>query len=296
MAGKFFVVDLSEFQSGISFSRLKSEGVQGVILRGGDGPYLDPCFLKFYDEAKAQGLPVGAYWFSRALTAAAAKEEAERFYTRCLAGRRFALPIYLDCEADSQRALGKRALTDVIKSWSGALREKGCLCGVYSTAEWFRSYMLWDELQHLERWVAQWSTQAPTISHGMWQFGGETNYLRDKHIAGYIVDQNYMVKDYPAIVKQNGYNGYKEEIKMYKHLKDIPAWARETIDELIADGALRGKEGEGEDMILDLSESDVRLLVIFMREIKGKTAGSGADTSTVIAEIIRRLGGNIDTP
>ncbi len=49
-------------------------------------------------------------------------------------------------------------------------------------------------------------------------------------------------------------------------------------------------------MILDLSESDVRLLVIFMREIKGKTAGSGADTSTVIAEVIRRLGGNIDTP
>lgn len=270
---KILCVDLSEYQRGINFRTLRDEGVRGAILRGGDGSYADKCFSQFYEQASAVGMAVGAYWFSRALTVGAAKEEAERFYTRCLAGRRFALPIYLDCEADSQRTLGKRALTDVIKSWSGTLREKGCLCGVYSTAEWFRSYMLWDELQHLERWVAQWSTQVPTISHGMWQFGGETNYLRDKRIAGYVVDQNYMVKDYPAIVKQNGYNGYLREEDgelRYETLKELKAADGAnaylpTVEKLLNKGILKGKGGSGDELILDLGEDAVRLLVMLDR-------------------------------
>ena len=112
MGVQYLAVDLSEYQRGISFPRLKSEGVQGVILRGGDGSYCDKCFETFYAQAKANGLPVGAYWFSRAKTVADAEAEAERFYDRCLAGKTFELPVYLDCEADSQLRIGKRALTE----------------------------------------------------------------------------------------------------------------------------------------------------------------------------------------
>ena len=256
-------VDLSEYQRGIRFDVLQNEGVKGVILRGGDGRYLDACFAQFYEQAAAVGLAVGAYWFSRARSAAEAEAEAERFYLHCLKGRRFALPIYLDCEADSQRALGKRALTDVILRWSDVLRKKGFLCGVYSTAEWFRSYMLWDELAHLERWVAQWSSAEPSISYGMWQFGGETNYLRDKRMAGYVVDQNYMVRDYPALIRQQGYNGFLREVEemRYNKIEEMPAWAQAEIKELVDAGALKGDEHGN----LDLTEDMMRTLIINKR-------------------------------
>ena len=121
-------VDLSEYQKGISFAALKAQGVQAVILRGGDGTYEDNCFGEFYDQAKAQGLPVGAYWYSRAESEIQARIEAEWFYAACLKGRRFELPIFLDCESEAQGKLGAEGLTEVILAgWpNGALTGRSC--------------------------------------------------------------------------------------------------------------------------------------------------------------------------
>ena len=48
----------------------------------------------------------------------------------------------------------------------------------------------------------------------MWQFGGETNYLRSKYINGIgsdVADQNYCYVDYPSIIEKNGLNGYQKQ-------------------------------------------------------------------------------------
>ena len=261
MKGKL-CVDLSEYQKGISFSALKAEGVKGVILRGGDGSYEDNCFRDFYDQAKAQGLPVGAYWYSRAVTGAQARAEAERFHRACLKGRKFELPIYLDVECDAQGSLGRDGLTAVILAWSQYLRQRGYLCGVYTWPSWFRDRVHLEKIGHLERWVCQWSGDRPEISHGMWQFGGETNFLRSNTIAGYVVDQNDMVTDYPAMVKKYGKNGYKEEKKMYKFYEDVPGWAQSAVKAAMDKGVLKGTGVENGKPVLDLSEDLVRMLVI----------------------------------
>ena len=256
------VVDLSEFQEGISLAKLKAEGVKAVILRGGDGSYKDRCFRGFYDQAKAHGLPVGAYWYSRAVTEAQARAEAELFYTACLKGRKFELPIYLDVECDAQGSMGRNGLTAVILAWSQYLRERGYLCGVYTWPSWFQDKMHLDKIGHLERWVCQWSSDRPKISHGMWQFGGSTNRLRSNTIAGYIVDQNDMVTDYPAMVKKYGKNGYKEEKKMYKFYEDIPSWGQPAVKAAMDKGVLKGTGTENGKPVLNLSEDLVRTLVI----------------------------------
>lgn len=256
------VVDLSEFKEGISLAQLKAEGVKGVILRGGDGSYEDSCFQDFYDQAKAQGLPVGAYWYSRAVTEAKARAEAELFYTACLKGRKFELPIYLDVECDAQGSLGRDGLTAVILAWSQYLRQRGYLCGVYTWPDWFRDKIYLEKIGHLERWVCQWSSDRPELSHGMWQFGGETNFLRSNTIAGYVVDQNDMVTDYPAMVKKYGKNGYKEEKKVYKFYEDVPAWGKASVKKAIDRGVLSGTGKENGKAVLDLSEDLLRALVI----------------------------------
>lgn len=52
----------------------------------------------------------------------------------------------------------------------------------------------------------------------------------------------------------------------YEKLRDVNnAIYRATLDKLIAKGLLKGKGGEGEDLTLDLSEDNVRMLVILDR-------------------------------
>ena len=52
----------------------------------------------------------------------------------------------------------------------------------------------------------------------------------------------------------------------YHLLKDVPASYRdETIDRLVAQGFIRGRSGEGEDLILDLGEDAIRLLIYLDR-------------------------------
>ena len=61
----------------------------------------------------------------------------------------------------------------------------------------------------------------------MWQFGGETNKLRDPVIAGYVVDQDYCYEDYPSIMKNAGLNGFAKAGEDKE--KTIDELAREVI-------------------------------------------------------------------
>lgn len=262
-------VDISMYQEGIDFTRLMADGAKFAILRGGDGDYKDKCFDGFYEAAKAVNLPVGAYWFSRATTEEEARAEATDFYTRCLKGRQFELPIYMDVEAEKLKRLGKTALNKVIQAWCDTMRGFGMLPGIYTNTNWLNNYLDFSKLHDIELWHAQWSTVEPTSDHGMWQFGGETNFLRSNTMAGKIVDQNLMSKDYPKIIKEAGLNGYKKEAlpvetkieTRYHKLEDLPAWAQPEIKELMDAGALKGDENGDLDLSLDM----VRVLIVALR-------------------------------
>lgn len=267
-------VDISEYQQGIDFNQLMADGAKFAILRGGDGWYKDKCFDEFYASAKAVNLPVGAYWFSRATTEEEARNEATDFYERCLKDRQFELPIYMDVEADKLKYLGKAALNKVIQAWCDTLRELGFCVGIYTNTSWLNNYLDYSKLEGVELWHAQWSTVEPTSNHGMWQFGGETNYLRYNKMAGKVVDQNLMSKDYPKIIKEAGLNGYKKEVTAvetekdtrYHALEDLPEWAQPEIKELLEAGALKGDESGDLDLTLDM----VRVLMISKRYADGK--------------------------
>lgn len=211
-------VDISRWQGDFNMAKAKAEGVTFVIVKGGGGDsglYVDRKFTANYDNAKRLGLPVGCYWYSKALTVAQARQEAEFFYEKCLKGRQFELPVYMDVEQKDMLALGKRALTDVIKAFLNALTAKGYFAGIYSSKSMFGDYMYDSELVGYHHWVAQWGT-ACTYSgqYGMWQFGGEVNKLRSNKVAGILCDQDYMLVDYPTAIKAVGANGFaKTEVK-----------------------------------------------------------------------------------
>lgn len=217
MSYKKFGIDISAWQGNYNLTQAKNEGVEFVIIKGGggdDGYYVDSRFSQNYDKAKSLGLPVGCYWFSRALNPAQAEAEAEYFYQHCLKGKQFELPIYIDVENRTQLGIGKRLLTDTIKAWLKYLEKKGYYVGVYSSSSFFRLYMYDEELTDYAHWVAQWSTScvfSPSSCFGLWQFGGETNYIRSHTVAGQTTDQNYLIIDYETEIKKAGLNGWGKD-------------------------------------------------------------------------------------
>lgn len=208
---KEFGVDISKWNGNFNFEKAISSGVKFVILRGAYHKTKDSKFESFYKSAKAKGLPIGVYQYSMAKTVAEAKAEAEFLFENCLKGKKFELPIYFDVEDRTQHALGKTKLTEIVKAWCEALEAKNYFVGVYSSASFFKSYLNDSELKSYAHWVAQWTKNCTYGNPGMWQFGGEVNYIRSNKIAGTVTDQNYMFVDYPSIIKAKGCNGFGEK-------------------------------------------------------------------------------------
>lgn len=127
-------IDLSEWNGNIDFNKVKKSGVTCVILRAGYGKdpnQEDNEFQKYYKQAKAAGLNVGAYWYSYATSVDAAKAEV-RNCMKTIQGKEFDLPVFLDVEEYRQAVLPRRTLTDIISTFCDGIKSNGFESGLYS--------------------------------------------------------------------------------------------------------------------------------------------------------------------
>ena len=227
---KKFGIDISEFQKGISFKKLKKSGVNFIMLRGaytgssdGVSKKVDSCFNKFYKKCVKYNIDVGCYYFSRATSYEKGMAEAIFLYTNCLKGRKFSYPICIDVEDSVYQAkASKNDITDAIKGFCSYLEKKGYYVMVYSNKNWFNNKIILKDIKRYDKWLACWTKNNPKDpSHGIWQFGGEENYIRSSSLCGFVVDQDYSYKDYPSIMNTKGLNGFKNETNRYKALYDM---------------------------------------------------------------------------
>lgn len=219
---KVFGIDISTWQKGYPYDKANAEGVKFAILRAGYSQTKDNQFETHYANAKRLGWGVGAYWYMYATTVEAAKKEANAFL-KAIAGKQFEYPIYLDIEDKTVRATGRDNCNAMVKAFGEIIEGAGYYFGVYTNLDWYRNVISGAELnKKYDWWIASWSKGAPSgVDYGLWQFGGETNYIRGNKVAGVITDQNYAVKDYPSIIKNAGLNGFvksedKKEVEVSK--------------------------------------------------------------------------------
>lgn len=92
-------IDVSRYQGKIDWARVKAGGTGFAIIKCTQGVNtVDPEFHRNMRNCAPVGLPVGAYVYSKARTAFAAAEEAERAAEEC-APYHLDYPIAMDFEA-----------------------------------------------------------------------------------------------------------------------------------------------------------------------------------------------------
>ena len=178
-------IDLSEFQGDVDFKQLKKDGVDYVMLRlggrfyGDEGElYADSEFSTYYEEAKAAGLGVGAYFFSQAASVEDGEEEA-KYAMEILDGKKLDYPIAFDWEViadDEARTDGVSGdlLTDIAEKFCDTLKDGGYQSIIYtSTSLMYYRYDL-TRMRDYEFWVADYG-EHPSMFYGftMWQYTTE---------------------------------------------------------------------------------------------------------------------------
>lgn len=206
---KIFGIDVSFWQGNFNFLQAAREGVKFAILRGAYNLSKDTKFEEYYNNARAAGLNVGVYHYTMATTVGEAQREAQFLLDNVLKGKRFELPVYFDVEDQVHKNLSKEQVTEITKAYLSYLESRGYWVGIYSSKSFLENYITEEVRNRYALWVAQWNDELTyTGQCGMWQFGGETNYIRSTLINGQTVDQNYMLVDYPSLIKNRGKNGY----------------------------------------------------------------------------------------
>ena len=245
-----FGIDISHWQGNINISQAKSErGVEFVIIKlgGADaGKYKDSKFDNYYNQCKSIGMPCGAYFYGNAKTVEEAQSEADYFIS-LLAGKQFEYPVYYDVEG-KMLDNDKTTLTDIVIAFCDKVEKAGYFSGIYTSDSHFKSKVDDSKLQRFTHWVAKYSSNKPTTSHDMWQFGGGTNYLQNKTICGITVDQDYCYRDFETEIKNSGLNGFS------KTSTSIPEQSKKSNEE-IANEVISGLWGTGEDRKNRLTES-----------------------------------------
>ena len=197
-------IDLSEFQGDVDFAAMKEAGVEFVMLRiggryyGDDGVlYTDKNFDINYEKAKAAGLKVGVYFFSQAISAEDAKQEAN-YTLEKLNKRALDYPIGFDWENIQEEAARTDSvtgdqLTDIAEAFCDTVTEAGYKAIVHSNTSQMLIMYDFETMKDYDFWLADYR-EFPTMYYkfDMWQ------YSKEGKIAGVegTVDMNISFTDF----------------------------------------------------------------------------------------------------
>ena len=184
-------IDVSEFQGNIDWKAVADSGIDFAMLRVGyrgmkNGEIKEDACAKYnLQEASKNGLKIGAYFFSTAVTEEEAKEEAE-WTKNLLSGYPVTYPVAYNCEgfqnpSSRQFELSVEERTKLADAFLKSIEEGSYTGMFYAAKNELDDNNLWnaDDLSLNYRiWVAQYSDQTwpektksdYTGDHVMWQY------------------------------------------------------------------------------------------------------------------------------
>lgn len=210
--------DAEENYLPIDFNLIKAQGYDFVILKiGSSHSGKSAVFEDDYAGAKAAGLEVGVYYYTYSKTHYGNSNDA-RDVINWLEGKQLEYPVYYDLEDSYLEGLSKEEYTKNITCFIETLQESGYYGALYVNHNWLYNILDTETvLSTFDIWIAnwdsankEWSELYSTPPFSMWQVtdsqaveGLETNEGK--------ADLNYCYKDYSAIMKKWGLNGFEKE-------------------------------------------------------------------------------------
>ena len=202
-------IDVSYHNGTLDWSTIKAAGVDFAILRaayrgyGTEGTLVrDAKFAEYMQGAMSQGIPVGAYIYSQAITTAEAVQEAN-YILNIVRGYSLDLPIVFDYEfagvksgrldsAWSSGKLNKSKMTDIALAFCDTIKNAGYDAMVYANKTFLSKNLDHEVIENAgyEIWLAHYTTNTNyTGDYKIWQY---TSSGKIPGIVNKVFDCNFM--------------------------------------------------------------------------------------------------------
>ncbi|NMB43887.1 MAG: hypothetical protein GX995_07135 [Clostridiales bacterium] len=183
-------IDVSKWQGVIDWKKVKDSGVEFAMIRAGyrtlDKGIIqeDPYAQYNLQQAQANGIKIGVYFFSTAINEDEVKEEA-KWLTDFIAPYRITYPVAFNCEgftnpSNRQYSLSKEDRTNLAINFLDYVSSKGYTPMFYAAKSEIEGNSQWNASKLASKykiWVAQYpesfspsSKSSYSGSHHMWQY------------------------------------------------------------------------------------------------------------------------------
>ncbi len=208
-------IDVSRWQGIIKlgdWGQVEAAGYKGVMLRAignrNGVPYIDPTFEDNYINAKAAGLDIGVYYYTKAITEKLADEELAAL-RQALRGKELTLPVALDMEDETLAVLKPKDLTNLAAYHLEQIEKMGFYAQLYTYTSFANAHLDMARLAgRWDVWLADYTGKAPKVRF---------KYNAHQHTSsGSVpgingpVDLDVTTVNYPAIIRKKGLTRLRE--------------------------------------------------------------------------------------
>lgn len=175
-------IDVSKHNGTIDWAKVKNAGIDFAIIRAGNRGYgsegkllTDNTFEANAKGATENGIPIGAYIFSEAITVDEAIEEANLILSM-VEPYDITYPIIIDIEEianDTGRneSLTPAELTDIVLAFCNKVKEAGYTPMIYANLKGFVGMLEFERLEGIEKWYAYYGNELYfPYDVSMWQY------------------------------------------------------------------------------------------------------------------------------
>lgn len=206
-------IDVSHHQGKIDWEKVKASGIDFAIVRvgysnrnGNGGLNFDKRYIYNLQQCNKLGIPVGVYIYCYDKSANAATITAKAL-VKTIKKYKLEYPIIYDIEYDNAN-LSKSVNTAICKAAMKVIEDAGYYGMIYASKDFFLNHLYMSELKGSDKWEAAYSkVDNELVENGIWQ------YTSKGSVPGIVgdVDMDYSYKDYAAIIKKAGLNGFVKE-------------------------------------------------------------------------------------
>lgn len=216
-------IDVSVWNTSVNWNKVKAAGVDFVMIRVGYRGYgsagnmvEDRMFKTHMEGAIHAGLDVGVYFYTQAITEQEAVAEAN-FVLERIKNYKLTYPIAFDIEkaevenpGDVPRTekLTNKQRTDITLAFCNTIKAANYFPIIYSNKSFLEDKLETNRLSDYHIWLAHWVQNTDYDKpYSIWQYS-ETGTVEG--IQG-NVDLDIGFFDYPAYLKENGWNHLEKE-------------------------------------------------------------------------------------